>query len=69
MQRKESYRGRTTPDVEYIVKNNDGKIVRTCKTKKEAKMWLDMETLSKEEMFKKYPKLRVNENIDYLEEK
>jgi hypothetical protein len=32
-------------------------------------MWLDMETLSKEEMFKKYPKLRVNENIDYLEEK
>jgi hypothetical protein len=69
IERKESYRGRTTPDVEYIVKNNDGKIVRTCKTKKEAKMWLDMETLSKEEMFKKYPKLRVNENIDYLEEK
>jgi hypothetical protein len=76
IERKEGFRGRTTPDVEYIVRDENGNIVRVCKTKKEARMWYDMVTLSKEEMFVKYPELRVNENSDqvpvsedYLDEK
>lgn len=76
IERKEGFRGRTTPDVEYIVRDENGNVVRVCKTKKEARMWYDMVTLSKEEMFAKYPELKVNEdsvhmpvNEDYLDEK
>jgi hypothetical protein len=64
IQRKESYRGNTTPDVEYIVRDDNGNIVRHCKTKKEAKMWYDMITLSREEMWEKYPQLKVNEELN-----
>jgi len=56
--KKESYRGRTTADVEYNVHDENGRHIRTTKTKKEAKMWKDMHELSKEEMHKKYPELR-----------
>jgi len=63
IQRKESYRGNTTPDVEYIVRDDNGNIVRHCKTKKEAKMWYDMITLNREEMWEKYPQLKVNEEL------
>jgi hypothetical protein len=45
--KKESYRGRTTADVEYNVHDE-----------KEAKMWKDMHELSREEMHKKYPELK-----------
>jgi len=56
--KKESYRGRTTADVEYNVHDEKGNHIRTTKTKKEAKVWADMHELSKEEMYKKYPELR-----------
>jgi hypothetical protein len=69
IERKESYRGRTTPDIEYVVKDANGKIIRVCKTKKEARIWYDMELLTREEMWAKYPHLKVTENTDYLEEK
>jgi hypothetical protein len=56
--RKESYRGRTTADVEYQVHDETGRHIRTTKTKKEAKIWKDMHELSKEQMHDKYPELR-----------
>ena len=56
--KKESYRGRTTADVEYQVHDETGRHIRTTKTKKEAKMWKDMHELSKEQMHDKYPELR-----------
>lgn len=56
--KKESYRGRTTADVEYQVHDENGRHIRTTKTKKEAKMWKDMHELSKEQMHDKYPELR-----------
>ena len=52
------YRGRTTADVEYQVHDENGRHIRTTKTKKEAKLWKDMHELPKEEMHKKYPELR-----------
>ena len=66
IQRKESFRGRTTPDIEYIVRDDNGNIIRHCKTKKEAKIWYDMITLSQEEMWEKYPHLKVNEELNEL---
>jgi hypothetical protein len=39
--RKESYNGRTTALVEWIVKVND-QVIRYCSTKKEAILWLDL---------------------------
>ena len=66
IQRKESFRSRITPDIEYIVRDDSGNIVRHCKTKKEAKMWYDMITLSQEEMWAKYPQLKVNEELNEL---
>ena len=56
--KKESYRGRTTADVEYQVHDETGRHIRTTKTKKEAKMWKDMHELSKEQMHDKYSELR-----------
>jgi hypothetical protein len=56
--KKESFRGRTTADVEYNVHDEKGNHIRTTKTKKEAKVWADMHELSKEDMYKKYPELR-----------
>jgi len=56
--KKESYRGRTTADVEYHVRDENGRHIRTTKTKKEAKLWADMHELPKDEMHKKYPELR-----------
>jgi hypothetical protein len=56
--KKESYRGRTTADVEYQVHDENGRHIRTTKTKKEAKLWADMHELSKEQMHVKYPELR-----------
>ena len=56
--KKQMYRGRTTPDVEYQVHDENGQHIRTTKTKKEAKLWKDMHELPKEEMHKKYPELR-----------
>jgi hypothetical protein len=56
IKRKEAYRGRTTPDIEYQVLK-DGKILREHKRKKDAQQYLDMLTLSKEEVEKKYPEL------------
>ena len=35
--KKESYRGRTTADVEYNVHDENGRLIRTTKTKREAK--------------------------------
>ena len=55
--KKESFRGRTTADVEYNVHDEKGNHIRTTKTKKEAKVWADMHELSKEDMYKKYPEL------------
>jgi len=51
-------KSRTTADVEYNVHDENGRHIRTTKTKKEAKMWKDMHELSKEEMHKKYPELK-----------
>ena len=56
--KKESYRGRTTADVEYNVHDENGRHIRTKKTKKEATLWADMHELSKEQMHAKYPELR-----------
>ena len=56
--KKESYRGRTTADVEYQLHDETGRHIRTTKTKKEAKLWKDMHELSKEQMHDKYPELR-----------
>ena len=56
--KKESYRGRTTADVEYQIHDETGRHIRTTKTKKEAKLWKDMHELSKEQMHDKYPELR-----------
>ena len=56
--KKESYRGRTTADVEYHVHDENNRLIRATKTKKEAKMWKDMHELSKDEVYKKYPELR-----------
>jgi hypothetical protein len=53
--KKESYRGRTTADVEYQVHDETGRHIRTTKTKKEAKIWKDMHELSNEQMHDKYP--------------
>ena len=39
--RKESYNGRTTAMVEWIVKVGD-QVIRYCTTKKEAMIWLDL---------------------------
>ena len=39
--RKESYNGRTTAMVEWIVKVGD-QVIRYCTTKKEAIIWLDL---------------------------
>ena len=44
--KKESYRGRTTADVEYNVHDENGRHIRTTKTKKEAKMWKDIAHLN-----------------------
>jgi len=56
--KKESYRGRTTADVEYQVHDENGRHIRTTKTKKEARMWADMHELSIDAMYKKYPELK-----------
>jgi len=56
--KKESYRGRTTADVEYQVHDEAGRHIRTTKTKKEARVWADMHELSRDEMYKKYPELK-----------
>jgi hypothetical protein len=58
IQRKESYRGRTTPDVTYQVLQ-DGKMLREYNRKKDAQQYLDILTLSKEEVEKKYPELKA----------
>ena len=55
--KKESFRGRTTPDVEYHVHDENGRHIRTTKTKKEARMWKDMHELPTHEMHAKYPEL------------
>jgi hypothetical protein len=39
--RKETYNGRTTPLIEWIVKVQDS-IVRECSTKKDALIWLSI---------------------------
>jgi hypothetical protein len=39
--RKESYNGRTTAMVEWVVKVGD-QVIRYCNTKREALVWLDL---------------------------
>jgi hypothetical protein len=39
--RKESFNGRVTPIIEWIIKV-DNQIIRYCKTKKEAIIWFNM---------------------------
>jgi len=39
--RKESFNGRTTPIIEWIIKY-DNQIIRYCKTKKEAIIWFNI---------------------------
>ena len=39
--RKESFNGRTTAQIEWIVKLGD-QVIRCCTTKREAMIWLDM---------------------------
>jgi len=56
--KKENYHGRTTAHVEYDVHDENGRHIRTTKTKKEANQWKDMHELSKEQMHIKYPELR-----------
>jgi len=56
--KKESFRGRTTADVEYRVHDENGRHIRTTKTKKEARIWADMHELSTDDMHKKYPELK-----------
>jgi len=57
--KKSSYRGRTTADVEWQAHDKHGNIVRTEKTKKAAQVWVDMENMSKEDFFVKYPHLKA----------
>ena len=59
IERKESFRGRTTPDVEYIVYDQEGNRYRTFKTKKEAQQALDMLTMPREDFLNKYPDLKA----------
>lgn len=58
VKKKESFRGRTTADVEWHAIDKHGNIMRIEKTKKAAQVWADMENLSKEEFWKKYPELK-----------
>ena len=53
-----NYRGKTTADTEWHVHDENGKHIRTTKTKKEALKWKDLHELPKEEIHKKYPELR-----------
>jgi hypothetical protein len=53
-----SYRGNTTGDTEWHVHDENGRHIRSTKTKKEANMWKDIHELPKEELHKKYPELR-----------
>ena len=39
--RKESFNGRITAQIEWIVKQGD-QVIRCCTTKREAMIWLDM---------------------------
>lgn len=39
--RKESFNGRVTPIIEWIIKV-DNQVIRYCKTKKEAIIWFNM---------------------------
>jgi hypothetical protein len=53
-----SYRGNTTGDAEWHVHDENGRHIRSTKTKKEANMWKDIHELPKEELHKKYPELK-----------
>ena len=54
----ENYRGRSTPEVEWRVTNENGKIIDVVNTLKEAKIRKDLHELSKEEFLNKYPEFR-----------
>ena len=53
-----SYRGNTTGDTSWHVHDENGRHIRSTKTKKEAVMWKDIHELPKEEIHKKYPETR-----------
>jgi hypothetical protein len=55
-------RGRTREYVEWIVKNDSGKVVQVCKTRREAQRWADIYNLPQAEVWAKYPELKpINE--------
>ena len=59
IERKESFRGRTTPDVTYIVYDQDGNRSQTFNKKADAQQHLDLLTLSREDFLNKYPDIRT----------
>jgi hypothetical protein len=60
IKKKESFRGRTTPDIEFEL-YKDGKRIYTFKRRKEAQEMLDVLTLPDEDVYAKYPELRPSE--------
>lgn len=56
--KKETYRGRTTPAIEWLLLDTNNKLVQSFNTKKQAKEMLDIYTLPKHEVFEKYPHLK-----------
>jgi len=57
--KKSAYRGRTTADVEWEAHDKHGNIIRVEKSKKAAQVWVDMENMSKEDFFQKYPHMKA----------
>jgi len=69
IERKESFRGRTTPDVTYIVYDQDGNRSQTFNKKADAQQHLDLLTLSREDFLNKYPDIRIKVEAIEAEQK
>ena len=69
IERKESFRGRTTPDVTYIVYDQDGNRSQTFNKKADAQQHLDLLTLSREDFLNKYPDIRTKVEAIEAEQK
>lgn len=69
IERKESFRGRTTPDVTYIVYDQDGNRSQTFNKKADAQQHLDLLTLSREDFLNKYPNIRTKVEAVEAEQK
>ncbi len=58
VERRSATRGTSSDKVEYAAVGANGKDIHVSKTKREAQRWVDMETMSREDMWKKYPELK-----------